>query len=203
MRKATRISVMLATMLVAVSARPASAAMLDFSLDTAALIGAGQFQIDFQLVDGSGAGDGSTLIQLLDINGTFIGAPLLAGGASGDVATSVTLTDTEFFNAFTAAFTAGPALTFRLLSTATSVGPPPDLFTVSLLRYALPDGTPTLEFYPLLDLEFADPRSLWLQGVPELNLAAPEVSAATAPEPALLALGALAGACMRLRRRHH
>ena len=198
-----RVSLMLAAMLVAFGTRPASAAILDVTIDTSPLVGAGLFQIDFQLIDGSGFGDASTTVQVRDINGAFNGMPLVEGGASGEVVSGIDVTDSAFFNAFTVPFTAGPALSFRLIGMASPGGLTPDLFTVSLVRYALPDGSATLEFFPLLDVEFGEPRTIAAYDVAGVNLAAPTVTEVStpAPEPGLLALGAVMAAGLRRRLR--
>ena len=204
MKTIIRTGVLIAAMLAA-GARPASAAsIMTVSLDTSALAGAGAFALDFQLTDGSGSGDGSARVELSGFGGTFTGVPELFGGAAGDVSKGVVLTDTDFFNAFTMSFTPGDALTFQVRST--TVPPagftPPDLFSVSLLRLALADGTPVFEFSPLLDLEFGNPQWLSVSGVAALNLPAPDVTRAGVPEPGLLGLGAVLAAFVVRRRRN-
>src|SRR4030095_4323392 len=78
----------------------------DFSLDTSSLVGhpAGPFQLAFQLNDGSGLGNYTNSITLSDfdlgVGGSAFGSPLLFGGATGDVTSIVTITDSDFFNAF-------------------------------------------------------------------------------------------------------
>ena len=81
-----------------VSAPPAAAVpltMYQVSLDTSAL-GAGVFGLDVQLTDGSGTDDGNSTVTLSNVNfggGSAIGAPTLAGGATGDVIAGASLTD--------------------------------------------------------------------------------------------------------------
>jgi len=61
------------------------------------------FSLDFQLTDGSGTGDANNTVILSDFGfggGTAVGNPNLTGGATGDLASTVTLTDTAFLNDF-------------------------------------------------------------------------------------------------------
>jgi hypothetical protein len=122
----------------------------DVNLNTSALIGhpAGPFYLDFQLNDGAGVGDANNTAVVSHFNfagGSALGAPSLFGGASGSLASAVTLTDSEAFNEFFQAFTPGTSLSFRLtLSTATS-GPIPDLFSFAILDASLAN-IPTQSF---------------------------------------------------------
>lgn len=124
----------------------ASAAAVTVSLDTSGLIGhpAGPFALDFQLTDGSGAGDANntfTLTNFLIDGGGALGssAPALLGGATGDIATGVTLIDSAFLNEFTQAFAPGGSLSFTLqFTTNVDAGGTPDEFAFAIL-----DGTGT------------------------------------------------------------
>jgi hypothetical protein len=110
----------------------------DVRLNTSALIGhpAGPFYLDFQLNDGTGLGNGNNTATLSQFNfggGSLLGAATSFGGATGSLASSVTLTDTSFFNEFFQGFTPGSSLSFRL-SLTNNVNPPtPDLFAFSIL----------------------------------------------------------------------
>src|SRR5690606_34544726 len=90
---------------------PAAAAPIDVivTLDTTMLVGhpAGPFALDFQLNQGFPETVSNTAV-LSDFDfggGAASGTPSIFGGASGDLATSVVLTDTDPFNIFTQGFT--------------------------------------------------------------------------------------------------
>src|SRR5260370_28684447 len=90
----------------------------DVSLNTSPLIGhaAGPFSLGFQLNDGSGAGDANNTAILsafqFGVGGSALGTPVLAGGATGSLASGVTITDSSFFNAFSQQFNPGSLLQF-------------------------------------------------------------------------------------------
>jgi hypothetical protein len=110
-----------------------------FTMDTAPLVGNGQFTIDLQFLQGSGVpGDiGNNTIQLTDFSfggGSPSGGGTATGGASGSLATGVTLTDTDFFNEYYENFTPGGKLSFDI--DTTNVPDPegtPDLLTLAIL----------------------------------------------------------------------
>jgi hypothetical protein len=134
----------LVMMLALAQQRPAHAGIINgsVSLDTTLL--SGTFELGFILIDGSGTGDANNTVTLgnFGFGGGSAGAvdPLLTtSGASGDFASGVTLTDSEFFNAFAQTFTAGTALTFDFgLTTNVDSGGTPDQFSLALLQS---DGT--------------------------------------------------------------
>ena len=77
----------------------------DISMNTAPLIGhpAGPFSLEFQLNDGSGTGDENNTAVLSNLTfggGAPVGAPSLIGGATGDAGSSITITESSFFNQF-------------------------------------------------------------------------------------------------------
>lgn len=108
-------------------------------INTAALVGnaSGPFSLDFQLNDGSGLGDANntaTINNFLFGAGGSTGTANLAGGAAGDLSSTVTLTDTTPFNEFYQTFNAGNTLTFNVTLTLTSdAGPTPDSFAIAIL----------------------------------------------------------------------
>jgi len=107
-------------------------------LNTAPLTGnpAGPFSVDFQLIDGSGAGDDNNTASIGALSfggGNPSGAPTLVGGASGDSISGVQITDTGFLNEFIQRFIAGTKLSFQIqLTTNPDVGFP-DGFTFAIL----------------------------------------------------------------------
>lgn len=189
-------------------------------MDTSALVGhaAGPFSIDFQLIDGDGVADNTvTLSQFAFGGGGPLGAASLTGGASGDLSSLVTLTDSAFLNAFVQPFTPGATLSFRLSTTSVFAGGVPDAFSFAIL-----DSTgvelPTTGFsgaFVQLDLEGgeplvqtfgSDPAQAPAAGGAPVSIAPPTVRlmAASAPEPGALALLAVAAlpmaGCLRAAR---
>ncbi len=138
----------------------------DVSLNTSPLIGhaAGPFSLAFQFNDGSGAGDSNNTAILsafqFGAGGSAAGSPSLFGGASGSLASGVTLTDSSFFNAFTQQFNPGSLLKFRLqVSTNVDAGGTPDEFSFSILDNTLTE-LPTLGFFDVfvvLDIDSPNP----------------------------------------------
>jgi hypothetical protein len=99
---------------------------------------AGPFSIAFQLTDGSGTNDGNNTATLSNFDfggGSASGTPTLYGvGTSGDLGSTVTLTDNDFFNAFVQGFIPGSSLSFLAgLTTNVDAGGTPDAFAFSIL----------------------------------------------------------------------
>jgi len=120
-------------------ASPAAATSIHVQVNTAPLIGnpAGPFFLDFALTDGSGtlAGPNSVVVSNFNFGGgTAVGAPTLTPGASGSLATSVTLSDAaNGFVEFFQQFTPGSLLNFDV-STTNNVDPvQPDAFAFAIL----------------------------------------------------------------------
>jgi len=116
-----------------------AASIFTVTMDTTSLVGVTGLAIDFQLVDGDGAANSSVVLGEFDfgVGGQAIGVPLLIGGATGNLDTMITLTDTGFFNAFTQEFAAGTLLSFTVTLTADGIGlPAPDRFAFSVLDSA-------------------------------------------------------------------
>lgn len=116
------------------------------NLNTSAISGAAGYALAFQLADGSGVGDSNNSIMLSNFNfggGSAGGCPVnctLTGGASGDIASLVTLNDSDFFNSFAERFTPGTSLSFKLeMTTNVDAGGIPDAFGFSILDN---NGTP-------------------------------------------------------------
>ena len=106
-----------------------------------------QFTLDFNLTDGSGAGDGNTSFIIsnfsFDTGGAVVGTVVPFGTAAGDASTSVTMNDSLFSNEFQQMFTPGALLSFQVSFTGgVDAGSPPDLFTFSIdeLNTADPSG---------------------------------------------------------------
>ena len=113
------------------------------SLDTSALVGhpSGPFYLDFQLIDGSGIGNGNNTALVSDFQfggGGADGSATTIGGASGDLTSGITLVDTEFWNELYQAFTPGSWLSFAVtLSANAESGFAPDMFSFSILDSSL------------------------------------------------------------------
>ena len=116
----------------------------DVSLDTSPLIGsaAGPFSIDFQMIDGSGLSDGNNTVGVSSLDfgagGSASGTPTLIGGATGDLFSAVSMTDSSFFNEFTQGFTPGSVLNFEISFSANVDSGAPDTFS-----FAIEDSTGT------------------------------------------------------------
>src|SRR5438309_192037 len=89
------------------------------SLDTSPLMSAsgGPFSIDFQFIDRSGTGDANNSVTLSDFGfgkgGSAFGSPAPPlGDVTGDLFSSVTLTDSLPFNEFAQTFTPGDRFSF-------------------------------------------------------------------------------------------
>src|ERR1017187_697775 len=70
------------------------------TLDTAPLVGhpAGPFYVEATFTDGSGVGDANNTVTMSNFTfggGSALGGPLVFGGASGSLATGVTITDSR------------------------------------------------------------------------------------------------------------
>jgi len=190
------------------------------NLDTNAINGVPGYALAFQLNDGSGTGDNNNSVTLSNFSfggGSAGGCPAnctTTGGASGDIASAVTLSDSDFFNSFAERFTPGTGLSFKMdLTTNLDAGGTPDAFGFSILDST---GTPL----PTLDTSGADTllsfnidsenptlTSFATVAESQVTLSAPTFALAPptpAPEPdSLLLMGAglaaLAGARRRMK----
>ncbi len=121
----------------------AAAGTINFHVDvnTAPLIVApgGPFFLDFQLTGGSGLATNTATIYGITFGGGSVTPPAFTtGGASGDLSTSVSLTDAgSFFNEFFEGFTPGGTLGFNVLETTNTDAPQPDLFAFAILDGSL------------------------------------------------------------------
>jgi hypothetical protein len=119
-----------------------------FDLNTSAIVGQGTYALAFQLVDGSGTGDADNTVLLSDFNfggGSASGSLLVFGGATGNVATGLTLTNSDpFFNAAIQGFVPGSSLTFDATFTNNLDTPFPDVFLASIVD-PQGNGIPTLD----------------------------------------------------------
>lgn len=128
--------------LLTLGASIAAAAPLSFvvTVDTAPLAGSGggPFWLDFLLLDGGvGSGANAVTISAFDFGtGAPVGSTMqTTGGVTGDLGSSVSVTDAGFFNDFYQQFAAGNALSFLVTTTTDFAGGlTPDAFSFSILQ---------------------------------------------------------------------
>jgi len=210
--------------LFAFASASASSVTYNVFLDTTSLAGnsAAPFSLEFGLADGSGTGDGNNAVVLSNFHfgtGSASGSALLGGGASGDLSTSVVLTDTDAIsNYFVQGFSPGNSLSFQLqLSTNLESGGLPDTFFFAILDNTF-SPLPTLAGAPLDALALINidnplsiqtfggdvSRSPVAGGDPISRFSAPAISVSEVPEPStfpVLGLAILASICVS--RRYH
>jgi hypothetical protein len=179
----------------------------NINMNTAPLVGhsAGPFSLEFQLNDGSGTGDANNMAILNNFlfnGGAAVGSPTLTGGATGNLVSGITLTDSGFFNQFIQGFTPGSSLSFRLnLSTNVDTGGTPDQFTFAILDRTgteLPTLAPSFfDVFIQVDIDSANPlvhtygtdtNRIPAGGGSAINIAAPTATAVATPEPTMMML---------------
>jgi hypothetical protein len=178
------------------------------NLNTASLPSAGTFYLDFQFIDGSGTPPdlNNNSVALSDFSlggGASAGAPTLTGGASGTAATTLLLTDAQFFNEIVQSFNPGTSLSFQVsLTTAIDPGGTPDQFSFAILdstETELPTNGPASEFLSIT-LNGTPPTVLTYDSAPGAQYAIPAPNAVETdvpePSPGLLLGGPLVGMCI-------
>ena len=186
------------------------AGVIDVSLNTSSLIG-GDYALAFDLIDGDAAINNTLAIGgALFGGGSLTGSPILTGGASGNLASTVTILDTSFFNEYFHSFTAGSILSFQWSFTGNFAGGTPDSIAFLIIDNTTGLPVPTLDplgtdLFLAIDLDSAAPV-IQSFGTDEsrtsISIAAPQVSPsdAVAPEPLttlLVAAGLVCLVCMR------
>jgi hypothetical protein len=175
----------LAVVLALSNASTASAA--PFTFDTSALAG-GALTLAFDLIDGDSTANTQVTIDSFDLGGGAVsGSPTYVGGATGDTAAGIVLSDSSFLNSFLQDFTAGTVLTFDVAFTGGGTVPP-DGFAFSILSGGVPIAT-------------SDPTGANLLLFAEIGAGAPTIAQYAVPEPATWLLAAVAAASARWRRR--
>jgi len=172
------------------------------SIDTVSLIGhpAGPFYLYLEFIDGSGVGDANNTVRVNNVSlgrGSALGGPIVFGGATGSLATGVSITDSSPVNIFSQQFTAGQKLSFSLgLTSNDDSGGIPDGFTVFILDNSavpLPTLAPGGDYFltvalhssgPVFNVYGSDPSRSPSVGNP-VSIPAPVVTPATpsVPEP--------------------
>jgi hypothetical protein len=186
------------------------------SLDTSAISGAADYALGFSFQDGSLTGDNNNTVTLSNFafgGGSAGGSPVLVGGASGDISSTATLSDTDFSNLLVEGFTPGASLSFRIdLTTNVDAGGIPDFFGFSILLngISLPTQDDTLGdnlLYFNIDSVNPTPAAWATTAESPATLDAPTVALApppgSLPEPGglLLLTAGLASLLMFARRR--
>jgi hypothetical protein len=182
---------------------------LHVSLDTSALVGhpAGPFYVDFQLNDGSGAGDANNWASISNFD--FGGGSAIAsgaggsGGVGGDLSSGIHLTDSSpLVNEFYEAFNPGSELQFDLhLTTNIDASTVPDIFAFTLLDSdlanipTLSDGSDLLlainidQAQPVVETYASDGTISPFAGGSPLSISAPTIGT---PVPEASAVGLVA-----------
>ena len=204
MKRFVVISVLLAGL--GMAASPAAATSIHVQVNTAPLNGnaAAPFYVDFSFTDGSGTLAGPNTVVVSNFTfagGGAVGAPTLSGGAAGNLASSVTLSDNANpFSEFFQQFTPGAVLGFDV-TTTNNVDPiSPDAFAFAILDKNLLNlpTTGLQDSLMLVNIARSDAFATASTTAP----AGVNVTAAVIPEPGtLLLLGTGVVAVFRRRTR--
>jgi hypothetical protein len=165
----------------------------------------GLFSLDFQFNSGATLGNNSVTINNISFSGgSPSGAASLIGGASGNLGSSVTITDSAAFNEFFQGFVAGTEIKFDLyLTQNVDAGPTPDSFSIAILDNTLSNIETNGNGNTFLQVDLDSPTAGNSFG--DLNFASGigdySAVALSIPEPSGVLMGALAGGLVVLRRR--
>jgi len=190
----------------------ASSFLFHIDVNTTPLMGNanGPFSLDFQLNDGSAAGgDANNAVTLSNFNfggGTVSGDPTLLGGATGNLSSSITITDSAFGNEIFQGFTPGSTLGFEVSITRNvDSGVTPDSFSFAILDSNL-SNIPTTgggDSLATLDLNSTSLNVSNVQTFSSTGVDTGGVTVAAVPEPSSVAMVGLgmAGLYSFMRRR--
>jgi hypothetical protein len=196
------------------------AASFTVTIDTMALADYGTppapFTLEFQLLDLNSTVRNTVTLSDFDFGpgGGAFGTATTSGGASGDLAGTVTLTDSSPFNEFIQGFTpsASEPLSF-LLATTENVGPAtPDSFSLGIFDSS-GTGIPTLRADIFVQVDITAPLAVNTYAsdpdqappgcptCPPVRIGAPRVQQVSAAEPGalLLLMAALGGLAVAMR----
>jgi len=166
---------------------------LNVSIDTSGLPTSPGSEIFFIFTDGSGTGDANNTATLTTfaLGGGSVGAVDLSntfGGASGDISSTVSLTDSSFTNVFAETFSAGSSLSFFLsLTTNVDAGGTPDQFSISIVDPSgnfLSPSDPITGNLLAINLDSANPSVSTLSSLVNISTPGP----VSTPEPATILL---------------
>ncbi len=157
------------------------------------------FSLEFQLSDGDGTVNNTVILSNFNFGagGSASGSPSTTGGASGNLTTTVTLTDSSFFNEFIQGFTPSSTdlLSFDIDLTTNIEPTTPDAFSLAIFDGS-GIGLPTSFFDLFLQIDIASPLTIntyasdgavspsGCSTCPPIEIGAPVVS----PEPGTLFL---------------
>jgi hypothetical protein len=185
------------------------------SMDTSALVGnpAAPFYLDFQFNDGSATSDGNNTVTVSGFNVAGVGAAVPSGGGTGDLGSSIVLTDSGFFNEVFQQFTPASTLQFQVtLTTNVDPGPTPDEFSFGILwGSSLFDIATTSSNSAFLTVDITSPLTIVssasdpsqpLGSGPGVTIAAPSIGlpVTSVPEPVTLCLSGIALGMLALMR---
>lgn len=191
--------VALAVAVVLLSAPAARSDTFEVTLNTTPL--SGTQTLAFGLTDGDGVANNTVSLSSFHFGGgAAVGSPSYSGsGISGNLGSTVAMTDSGFSALFSQQFNAGSSLSFILTTTNNFAGGTPDAFAMyvcdSTLSTCYSDDASTTAMLVLnLNGTTLTPGSFILNGASAQGLFAPVVSVVTVstPEPSSLLL--LAGA---------
>jgi hypothetical protein len=126
----TRLSALLLVML-ATAVRPASATLIDISIDTTSLAGTPAV-LAFDLLQGDSVTN-SVTIRNFASDGVLGGAAGSGGPVTGTLPGEVSIADSEFFNELLQEITLASTISFRLSITENFLGPTPSGFSFFML----------------------------------------------------------------------
>jgi len=109
---------------------------VNVSINTSGLPTGPGSEIVFIFTDGSGLGDANNTATLTNfaLGGGTLGISSTSGGASGDMSSTVSLTDSSLLNFFAETFSTGTSVSFLLnLTTNLDAGGTPDQFSVQII----------------------------------------------------------------------
>ena len=161
------------------------------------------FALEIQLTDGGAVVVNTVTLSNFSfgIGGGALGNATVIGGASGNLSSTITLTDTAFFNEFIQGFTPSSTapLSFNLDLTTNIESTTPDGFSLAIFDSS-GTGIPTRFFDVFIQIDIANPlgintyasdASVAPPGCPTcapIVIGAPTLSSATVPIPTPLAL---------------
>jgi hypothetical protein len=180
---------------------------LNVSINTSGLPTTPGSEIFFIFTDGSGTGDANNTAALsaFALGGGAVGAVdslNTFGGASGDISSTVSLTDSSFTNVFAETFSAGSSFSFLLnLTTNVDAGGTPDQFSVSIVD---PSGNFLSPSDPLtgnllaINLDSASPSTSTYSSL--VNVSSPGPVGTPEPATILLLAAGLAAIALSTKR---
>lgn len=179
--------------------------VVNVSVNTSSLQGQAGSEVFFELTDGSGTGNGNNTATMSNFalgSGTVGAADPFNtfGGATGDMGSTVSITDSSPDNQFAQVLTPGSTLAFKLDLTAfVESGAPPDglfMFLTDPLGNSIASTSDPSGFNSLLAVTFNSAQPLLTNfdsGLVTLSVVAPVSAPEVDPRSAIAGLTLLAG----------